>query len=75
MLKKMAARFTHLKDLDLSQSASQSFYPSVTVSDLSVIASGFTGLCVLNFRTVKKVVIGTQTVSDGGNRNIDKYGT
>ncbi|KAJ0446555.1 putative leucine-rich repeat domain superfamily [Helianthus annuus] len=55
MLKKMAARFTRLKDLDLSQSASRSFYPGVTDSDLSVIASGFTGLCVLKLRDCKGI--------------------
>ncbi|XP_076903180.1 uncharacterized protein LOC143558172 [Bidens hawaiensis] len=55
MLRKMAARFTRLKDLDLSQSASRSFYPGVTDSDLSVIASGFTGLCVLKLQNCKGI--------------------
>ncbi|KAJ0635377.1 putative leucine-rich repeat domain superfamily [Helianthus annuus] len=63
MLKKMAARFTRLKDLDLSQSASRSFYPGVTDSDLSVIASGFTGLCVLKLRDCKVVIFGLLQIS------------
>nr|GEZ93432.1 hypothetical protein [Tanacetum cinerariifolium] len=50
MLRKMAARFTRLKDLDLSQSASRSFYPGVTDSDLSVIALGFSDLCFLHLQ-------------------------
>ncbi|GJT33210.1 hypothetical protein Tco_0923629 [Tanacetum coccineum] len=53
MLRKMAARFTRLKDLDLSQSASRSFYPGVTDSDLSVIALGFSDLCFLHLQNCK----------------------
>ncbi|CAK9139105.1 unnamed protein product [Ilex paraguariensis] len=53
MLKKMAARFTRLHELDLSQSISRSFYPGVTDSDLSVIASGFSCLRVLNLQKCK----------------------
>ncbi|KAI3728592.1 hypothetical protein L6452_17230 [Arctium lappa] len=55
MLRKMAARFTRLKDLDLSQSASRSFYPGVTDSDLSVIAIGFTALRHLNLQNCKGI--------------------
>lgn len=55
MLRKMAARFTRLKDLDLSQSASRSFYPGVTDSDLSVIAIGFTALRQLKLQNCKGI--------------------
>ncbi|KAI3714000.1 hypothetical protein L1987_72589 [Smallanthus sonchifolius] len=55
MLRKMAARFTRLKDLDLSQSVSRSFYPGVTDSDLSVIATGFTGLRLLKLQNCKGI--------------------
>ena len=44
MLRRMAARFTRLVELDLSQSTSRSFYPGVTDSDLSVIAMAFSCL-------------------------------
>ncbi|KAI3787336.1 hypothetical protein L1987_41739 [Smallanthus sonchifolius] len=50
MLCKMAARFTRINDLDLSQSASRSFYPGVADSDLSVIAAGFTTLRILKLQ-------------------------
>uniref|UniRef100_A0A5B7BC03 Putative F-box/LRR-repeat protein 4 n=1 Tax=Davidia involucrata TaxID=16924 RepID=A0A5B7BC03_DAVIN len=55
MLRKMAARFTRLHELDLSQSVSRSFYPGVTDSDLSVIADGFTCLRVLNLQNCKGI--------------------
>lgn len=57
MLRKMAARFTRLKDLDLSQSASRSFYPGVTDSDLTVIATGFTALRLLKLQNCKGIII------------------
>ena len=53
MLRRMAARFSRLRELDLSQSVSRSFYPGVTNSDLSVIASGFTCLRVLHLQNCK----------------------
>ncbi|GMP92311.1 hypothetical protein CsSME_00042589 [Camellia sinensis var. sinensis] len=53
MLRKMAARFTRLHELDLSQSISRSFYPGVTDSDLSVIANSFTCLRVLSLQNCK----------------------
>ena len=53
MLRKMAARFTRLHELDLSQSVSRSFYPGVTDSDLAVIANAFTCLCVLSLQNCK----------------------
>lgn len=53
MLCRMADRFSGLVELDLSQSASRSFYPGVTDSDLSVIAARFQVLRVLNLQYCK----------------------
>ena len=53
MLRKMAARFSRLVELDLSQSVSRSFYPGVTDSDLKVIADGFGCLRVLSLQHCK----------------------
>lgn len=53
MLRRMAARFSRLQELDLSQSVSRSFYPGVTDSDLSVIVDGFRSLKVLNLQNCK----------------------
>ena len=53
MLRKMAARFTRLHELDLSQSMGRSFYPGVTDADLSVIASAFTCLRALTLHDCK----------------------
>ncbi|KAK9935771.1 hypothetical protein M0R45_022856 [Rubus argutus] len=55
MLRKMAARFSRLHELDLSQSISRSFYPGVTDSDLSVIAHGFKCLTLLTLQNCKGV--------------------
>ncbi|PON52718.1 LRR domain containing protein [Trema orientale] len=55
MLRRMAARFSRLQELDLSQSISRSFYPGVTDSDLSVIADGFRCLRVLNLQNCKGI--------------------
>uniref|UniRef100_A0A2P2Q487 Glucose regulated repressor protein n=1 Tax=Rhizophora mucronata TaxID=61149 RepID=A0A2P2Q487_RHIMU len=55
MLQKMAARFSCLTDLDLSQSVSRSFFPGVTDSDLAVIAHGFKYLKVLNLHNCKGI--------------------
>ncbi|XP_052205707.1 F-box/LRR-repeat protein 4 [Diospyros lotus] len=55
MLRKMAVRFTRLHELDLSQSVSRSFYPGVTDSDLSVIASSFSCLRVLDLQNCKSI--------------------
>lgn len=57
MLQKMAARFSRLIELDLSQSVSRSFYPGVTDSDLSVIANGFKCLRVLQLQNCKGKVM------------------
>lgn len=55
MLRRMADRFSGLIELDLSQSASRSFFPGVTDSDLSVIAAGFPLLRSLNLRNCKGI--------------------
>ncbi|XP_043715364.1 F-box/LRR-repeat protein 20-like [Telopea speciosissima] len=55
ILQKMAARFTRLVELDLSQSVSRSFYPGVTDIDLAVIAAGFSWLQVLSLRNCKGI--------------------
>ncbi|KAK4841608.1 hypothetical protein QYF36_007432 [Acer negundo] len=55
MLKKIAARFSRVVELDLSQSISRSYYPGVTDSDLSVIADGFTCLNSLNLQNCKGI--------------------
>ncbi|GER55325.1 F-box/LRR-repeat protein 4 [Striga asiatica] len=55
MLKRLAARFTRLRELDLSQSASRSFFPGVTDSDLTVIAAAFSSLRVLNLHNCKGI--------------------
>lgn len=53
MLRRIASRFTRLHELDLSQSVSRSFYPGVTDSDLSVIATAFSCLRILNLQNCK----------------------
>ncbi|KAI4313207.1 hypothetical protein L6164_026203 [Bauhinia variegata] len=66
MLLKMAARFTRLIELDLSQSISRSFYPGVTDSDLSVIANGFKCLRVLHLQNCKGITdAGMVAIGDG----------
>ncbi|XP_057774036.1 F-box/LRR-repeat protein 4 [Salvia miltiorrhiza] len=55
MLNRLAARFTRLRELDLSQSVSRSFYPGVTDSDLSVIAAAFSSLRLLNLQNCKGI--------------------
>ncbi|XP_077247166.1 RNI-like superfamily protein [Tasmannia lanceolata] len=55
MLQKMAARFSRLIELDLSQSTSRSFYPGVIDSDLSVIAASFTCLQILSLQNCKGI--------------------
>ena len=50
MLHKMAARFSRLVELDLSQSVSKSFYLGVTDSDLKVIADGLGCLHVIGLQ-------------------------
>lgn len=55
MLRRIAARFTRLLELDLSQSVSRSFYPGVTDSDLSVIATSFSCLRILTLQNCKGI--------------------
>lgn len=66
MLRKLAARFSRLVELDLSQSTSRSFYPGVTDSDLCVVASGFTCLRILNLQHCKGITdIGMVAIGRG----------
>lgn len=53
MLRRIAARFTRLLELDLSQSESRSFYPGVSDSDLSVIGTAFSCLRILTLQNCK----------------------
>ncbi|KAJ0094170.1 hypothetical protein Patl1_16412 [Pistacia atlantica] len=55
LLRKIAARFSRLVELDLSQSVSRSFHPGITDSDLAVIADGFKSLKVLNLQNCKGI--------------------
>ncbi|KAF3647693.1 putative pentatricopeptide repeat-containing protein-like [Capsicum annuum] len=55
MLGRIAARFIRLRELDLSQSVSRSFYPGVTDSDLEVIATSFSCLRILNLHSCKGI--------------------
>ncbi|KAG9441984.1 hypothetical protein H6P81_017838 [Aristolochia fimbriata] len=55
MLQKLAARFTRILELDLSQSIARSFYPGVTDSDLSVVAAGFGCLRILSLQNCKGI--------------------
>ncbi|KAF9586834.1 hypothetical protein IFM89_039935 [Coptis chinensis] len=66
MLRKMADRFTHLIELDLSQSSSRSFFPGVTDSDLSVVASAFGCLHILKLQNCKGVTdVGMVALANG----------
>uniref|UniRef100_M8BJV4 F-box/LRR-repeat protein 15-like leucin rich repeat domain-containing protein n=1 Tax=Aegilops tauschii TaxID=37682 RepID=M8BJV4_AEGTA len=53
MLRRLAARFPGILELDLSQSPSRSFYPGVIDDDLHVIAGGFCNLRVLALQNCK----------------------
>ncbi|KAL3824288.1 hypothetical protein ACJIZ3_020317 [Penstemon smallii] len=55
MLRQIAARFTHLRELDLAQSMGRSFYPGVTDSDLALIATSLSALRVLNLQNCKGI--------------------
>jgi F-box and leucine-rich repeat protein 2/20 len=57
MLRRLAARFPGVLDLDLSQSPSRSFYPGVIDDDLNVIASSFRNLRVLALQNCKGAAI------------------
>lgn len=62
MLRRMTDRFPGLLELDLSQSASRSFYPGVTDSDLAVIAAGFRNLRVLDLQNCKGEIFWSFTI-------------
>uniref|UniRef100_A0ACD5ZJM2 Uncharacterized protein n=1 Tax=Avena sativa TaxID=4498 RepID=A0ACD5ZJM2_AVESA len=55
MLRRLAARFPGILELDLSQSLSRSFYPGVIDDDLNVIAGGFCNLRLLALQNCKGV--------------------
>ncbi|GLJ06895.1 hypothetical protein SUGI_0051710 [Cryptomeria japonica] len=55
MLRRMAARFPRLFDLDFSQSVSRSYFPGVSDQDLGVIATSFFSLHILNLRECKGI--------------------
>lgn len=70
MLRKMAARFYRVLELDLSQSISRSFYPGVTDSDLRVIADGLKCLRLLNLHNCKGFLF---SISDTVYLNLFEY--
>ncbi|XP_040376800.1 F-box/LRR-repeat protein 2 [Oryza brachyantha] len=55
MLRRLAARFSGIRELDLSQSPSRSFYPGVVDNDLDVVAGGFRNLRVLALQNCKGI--------------------
>nr|GMD47781.1 F-box/LRR-repeat protein 20 [Ipomoea batatas] len=66
MLCRLAARFTRLRELDLSQSVSRSFFPGVTDDDLSVIATAFSCLQILNLQNCKGITdVGMRAIGSG----------
>uniref|UniRef100_A0ACD5Z1N4 Uncharacterized protein n=1 Tax=Avena sativa TaxID=4498 RepID=A0ACD5Z1N4_AVESA len=66
MLRRLAARFPGIHELDLSQSLSRSFYPGVIDDDLDVIAGGFCNLRLLALQNCKGVTdVGMVKIGDG----------
>ncbi|XP_062222653.1 uncharacterized protein LOC133921690 [Phragmites australis] len=66
MLRRLAARFTGILELDLSQSPSRSFYPGVIDDDLDVIAGSFRSLRVLALQNCKGISdVGVAKLGDG----------
>ncbi|GJN21665.1 hypothetical protein PR202_gb09165 [Eleusine coracana subsp. coracana] len=57
MLRRLAARFPGILELDLSQSPSRSFYPGVIDNDLDVIAGSFRNLRVLALQNCKVATV------------------
>lgn len=55
MLRRLAGRFTRLRELDFSQSVSRAYYPGVSDDDLSVIAEAFSLLKVLTLQNCKGI--------------------
>uniref|UniRef100_A0A0D9YVF4 RNA helicase n=1 Tax=Oryza glumipatula TaxID=40148 RepID=A0A0D9YVF4_9ORYZ len=65
MLRRLAARFPGILELDLSQSPSRSFYPGVIDDDLDVVAGGFRNLRVLALQNCKGVTdVGMAKIGD-----------
>ncbi|CAN6463358.1 unnamed protein product [Victoria cruziana] len=66
MLRKMAFRFPGVLELDMSQSASRSFFPGVTNDDLAVIAQGFRCLQILALSNCKNITdVGLEQLGNG----------
>ncbi|KAK1618375.1 hypothetical protein QYE76_023892 [Lolium multiflorum] len=66
MLRRLAARFPGIRELDLSQSPYRSFYPGVIDDDLDVIARGFCNLRVLALQNCKGITdVGMIKLGDG----------
>ncbi|KAI4980707.1 hypothetical protein ZWY2020_021192 [Hordeum vulgare] len=66
MLRRLAARFPGILELDLSQSPSRSFYPGVIDDDLNVIAGGFCNLRVLALQNCKGITdVGMVKLGEG----------
>ncbi|KAL6899535.1 hypothetical protein ACP4OV_006193 [Aristida adscensionis] len=57
MLRRLAARFPGVLELDLSQSPSRSFFPGVIDRDLDVIAGAFRNLRVLALQNCKALML------------------
>ncbi|CAN6273595.1 unnamed protein product [Urochloa humidicola] len=66
MLRRLAARFPGVLELDLSQNPSRSFYPGVIDDDLDVIAGSFRNLRVLALQNCKGISdVGVAKLGDG----------
>ncbi|CAL4886525.1 unnamed protein product [Urochloa decumbens] len=66
MLRRLAARFPGVLELDLSQNPSRSFYPGVIDDDLDVIAGSFRNLRVLVLQNCKGISdVGVAKLGDG----------
>ncbi|TVU29084.1 hypothetical protein EJB05_20628, partial [Eragrostis curvula] len=65
MLRRLAARFPGVLELDLSQSPSRSFYPGVIDGDLDVIAGSFRNLHVLALQNCKGATVSSSATNIG----------
>ncbi|CAN6232584.1 unnamed protein product [Urochloa humidicola] len=66
MLRRLAARFPGVLEIDLSQNPSRSFYPGVIDDDLDVIAGSFRNLRVLALQNCKGISdVGVAKLGDG----------
>ncbi|KAL6633916.1 hypothetical protein ACP70R_026587 [Stipagrostis hirtigluma subsp. patula] len=66
MLRRLAARFPGVLELDLSQSVARSFFPGVNDDDLDVVAGAFRNLHVLDLQYCKGITdVGVAKLGDG----------